>query len=235
MSDFIREVDDEVRHDRIRLFLERYWYVVAGLAVLVLAGVGAWKANEYFRTAKAQGIGGRYLEALALSRDGKPAEAKTLLDGVASDGTPGYRLMARMRIAADTGKQDPAAGAALFDAVAADETVDPVLRNLARLRAALLLVDTASFPDIKRRLEPLADANNSLRNTARELLAVAALKAGQDADAKSPLDAIEADPTATPALRQRAGAYLALIRADGGDRPSTPSAAPAAVPAEAPK
>ncbi len=229
MSDFIREVDEGVRQDRARRFLQRYWVLLAAAAVLVLAGVGAWRALDTYRTGKAQAAGGRYLDALDLARDGKDAEAATVLQGVAADGTPGYRLLARFRVAAETGKTDQPAGARLFDAIGADPDVDGDLRGLARLRAAALLVDTVPYPEIRKRLEPLADANSGLRNSARELLAAAALKAGADEDAGRALDAIETDPTATPGLRQRAEAMLGLVRAGKADVLAEPAASAATV------
>jgi hypothetical protein len=234
MSDFIREVDEEVRHDQFRRFLDRYWIALVGLVVLILGTVGAFRAYDYYTTQKAQAVGGQYLDALTLSRDGKTAEANAALNKVVQDGTPGYRLLARFRLAADTGRTDPAAGAKLFDDLANDAGLDPALQNLARLRAAVLLVDTTPYPDLKKRLEPLADANNILRNSARELLAVAALKAGQNEEAGRYLDAIETDPITSAPLRQRADAMLGLVRS-AGTKPGNPGAeAPPAATAAAP-
>lgn len=234
MSDFIREVDEGVRQDRARDLLARFWPAILAVLVLVLAGVGAWRANDYFATKRAQEVGGRYLDALQLSRDGKTAEALAALDGVLKDATPGYRLLARFRLAAATGRTDPAAGAKLFDDLGNDASVDPALQSLARLRAAVLLVDSEPYADLKRRLEPLADANSSLRGPARELLAIAALKAGQDQDAGRVLDAIETDPTTPPNLRQRADAMLGLVRAGPEKAAEAPTAATPPTPAATP-
>ena len=50
------------------------------------------------------------------------------------------------------------------------------------------------------------------RNVASEMLGLAALKAGNDADAGHWLDMIVADPVAAPDQRQRAGLFLSLVR-----------------------
>ncbi len=228
MTDFIREVNEEFRQDQFRLFLARYWGLLLALVVLVLAGVGGWRAFDYFATRKAQDAGGRYLDALNLQRDGKTADAMSVLTGLAKDAPSGYALLARFSLASDTGRSDPTEGAKLFDAIAADNSVDPALRSLARLRAALLLVDSTSYPDLKTRLAPLADANSGLRNSARELLAVAALKANQGEEAGRWLDAIETDPAAPAQLRQRAEAMMGLVRAGSGDAIVTAAPAPSA-------
>ena len=241
MSDFVREVDEEVRQDRFRQFLNRYWAYLLGLVLLILAAVGAWRATSYWATEKAQVASGQYLDALDLAGAGKIAESNAALNTLVANGPPGYGMLSRFRLADNAGLTDVAAGAKLFDALAQDATVEPMLQNLARFRAALLLVDTAPYPDIKQRLDPLADANNGLRNSARELLALAALKANQGADAERALGAIEADAVAPAALRQRADALMGLVRAGNPDQVvDAPSAAvppaapvtPAAVPLE---
>ena len=85
MTDFIREVDEEVRQDKFKTVLNRYWYVIAALVVLILGGVGAWKAYDYYTTQKAETAGGIYLNALDASRDGKTDEAIAALDRTTFD------------------------------------------------------------------------------------------------------------------------------------------------------
>ncbi len=234
MSDFIREVDEDLRHDQFRRFIERYWIVLIILAILVLASVGAWEGYDYLRTQRAQTAGGEYLDALDLARDGKNEEATVALQKVIADGTPGYRLLARFRMAATVGAKDKAAGSKLFDELGTDPTVDPAMQNVARVRAALLMLDSDTYPQIKTRLEPLADANNPMRNTARELLGLAALKAGLTQDAGHYFDAIEADATTSGQMRQRIATLQGLVR--GAAKPEASPAPPpsAATPAPAP-
>ena len=228
MSDIFREVDEEVRQDQVQLWLARYWgwLLVAGL--LIVAAVGGWRAYDYWRTQQEQRAGGTYLDALKLARDGKSDDAVKMLDGLATSGTPGYRVLARLRAAAETGLKDPAAGAKAYDAVAADGTVDPALQDVARLRAAALLLDTLDAKALQGRLEPLADANSALRNPARELLALAAIQHDDPATANRHLDAIITDRAATPGARQRAAAFQALVK------DAVPAAAPAPAPTPAP-
>ncbi len=222
MSDFIREVDEEYRQDQFRKFLIRYWPALLFGVVLVLAGAGAWRGTLYLRQQQAEAAGDRYFDAVEQARD-NPAASLPALDALAKDGPAGYRLLARMRAAGETGKTDPAAGAKGFDAIAADTAVDSDLRDVAALRAGILMVDTADAAELHRRLDPLADANSTYRDIAREMLAVAALKRGDDTEAGKDLDAIMADPTTPGDIRQRAGFYLGLVRAGKPD-PAAPAA-----------
>lgn len=218
MSDFIREVDEEVRHDRFRDFWNRRWVSILAGVVLILVGVGAWRGYMTWRQGQAEAAGARFSDALELSRD-DPKAALPAFEAIGRDGPAGYRLLARLRAAADLGRADPAAGAKAFDALAQDGALDAETQEVARLRAAILLVDSAAPDELRRRLEPLADSNATYRSPARELLAVAALKRGDAADARRWLDAITSDPAAPPDIRQRALAYLGLVHQDGAPAP----------------
>lgn len=227
MTDFIREVDEDLRQEKVKRALSRYWYLIAGLVVLILGGVGAWKAYDYLRSQKAEAASARYLDALDLDRTGKADEAVAALQGLQGDGTSGYRLLARFRLAGATGAKDAAAGAKLFDDLAADPGVDPAMQAVAKLRAGLLLLDKLPYPELRQRLDLLADANSPVRNAAREMVALGALKAGKIDEAARAFDAIEADPLATASQHQRIEALQGLVRG-AGEVPVPPVAPPPA-------
>jgi hypothetical protein len=79
------------------------------------------------------------------------------------------------------------------------------------------MFDTAPLSEITPRLEPLTAANRPFRHTAREILALAAWRAGDTAAAKRWLDLIATD-TETPAgTRQRMDVLMTL----SGDKAKT--------------
>ena len=222
MADIFREVDEEVRQDRIQLAVMRNWGWLLLGALLVVAGVGAWRGYDYWRIQQEEASGGRYLAALNAARDGKTADMLTALEDLARTGTPGYGLLARFRAAGQIGLANAADGAKAYDALAADPKVDTSLQDVARLRAAILLLDTADLKTMQGRLQPLTDANSPMRSSAREILAIAALK-GNDLDAAArALEAIVADPGAAVLARQRATALLSLARAGSSGGATTP-------------
>ncbi len=211
MSEFIREVDEEYRQDRIRTVLMRYRAAIVAGLVLILVGVGAYEIYGRFTQQRAESAGGRYFDATDRTRTDHVASIAAL-DDLAKTGPAGYALLARFRAAGLTGSTDAAAGAKAFDALADDASVDPDLRDVARLRAAMLLMDSASPAELRRRFDPLADANSAYRNTAREMLGYLALSTGDDAAAGKTAEAILADRAATPDQRQQANLMLGLVR-----------------------
>jgi hypothetical protein len=226
MSDtqFIREIDEELRRERLAKLWERYGHYVVGAAVLIVAATAGWRGWEWYQLREGIKIGSRFEAALTLAESGKHAEAEQEFAALAQEATWGYRLLARMRLAAETGTRDAAAGAAAYDAIAADGSIDAAVRDVARLRAALLLLDTAQVAEIASRVEPLMAPGSPFRFSARETLALARYKAGEREAARKMFAELAVDPRTPPALRNRAEVMLALTSA-GADTPAKPGSA----------
>ena len=210
MGDFIREVDEEYRRDRIMEIWKRYSGVIIGLVILFVAAVGGWRYWQHAEQQRAEAAASRYEDAVRLARDGKSDEAEKALEAVAKDAPQGYAVLSRFRLAAELGKGDAENGAKAFDALAGDGRVEPVMQDLARLRAAMLRMD----PDpaaAQSGLERLSTPSNVWRHSAREFLGLMALKRGDYDAAGRWFDQIAADRETPAALRQRLQIYTALV------------------------
>src|SRR5262245_39111879 len=185
VTDIFREVDEEVRREQLKRLWERYGHYLVALAILLVAGVGGYRGWDYWQSQQAAQAGAKFDAAMELSEtDGKSAEAQAAFAKLATDGTAGYRVLARLQEAAEIGKREAQAAVSAHCAIAADTAAPQALRDVAALRAAILLVDTAPLSDMTRRLEPLAEPKGSFRHTARELLALAAYRANDAAAVK---------------------------------------------------
>jgi hypothetical protein len=211
MDQFIREVDEEYRRERALAIWRRYSGLIVGIAILVIAGVGGWRYWQHLERQQAEAAAVRYEDALRLARDGKPEDAEKALGALVGEAPAGYRLLARFRLAAETGKQNPEAGAKAYDALANDPVVGGTMQDLARLRAAMLRLDSAEPTVIGRDLERLAAPTNPWRHTARELLGLAGLKRGDHEAAGRWFEQIAADRDAPAGLRNRIEIYMALV------------------------
>ncbi|MGI8525726.1 MAG: tetratricopeptide repeat protein [Pseudolabrys sp.] len=215
MADIFHEVDEEVRRDQLKKLWERYSILIILLAVLLVGGIGAWRGYEYWMARKAAAAGGQFEAAVTLSEQGKHAEAAAAFDKIAGEAPAGYRALAKLRAAAEISQRDAKAGAAAYDALAADGSVDTTLRDLAAIRAALLLVDTAPLAEMQRRLQTLAEPAGAFRHTARELLALSAWRNGDAAAARKYIDMVAADGDTPAGTRSRVDVLSALIAANG--------------------
>ncbi len=215
MSDIFQEVDEEVRRERLNKLWQRYGNYFVALCVLIVAGVGAWRGYEYWQIKKAGEAGTAYEEAAKLAEAGKHQEAEAAFAKLATDGTAGYQVLARLRAAADLGSTDSKAAVAAYDAITADSRAGQAIRDLAAIRAGYLLVDSAPYSELQSRLEPLTGKDRAFRHSAREILALSAWKAGDMVAARNWTDLIMTDPQTPPQTRSRAQVLSELIAANG--------------------
>jgi hypothetical protein len=214
MSDIFREVDEDLRREQLRKLWDRFAPWVIGAAVLIVVVVAGYKGWEYWKLRQAQASGDRFIAALQLADQGKHDEAITALAALEKNGSGDYPILAGFRIAAEKAATGDHAGAiAEYDAIAARGGLSDDIRTLARLRAALLVVDEVDFPDLKKRIGDLATVGNPWRHSAREILGLGAWRAGDLAAAKSYYDEISNDQETPADLRQRSQLMLALIAA----------------------
>ncbi len=223
MSDIFREVDEDVRTDKMTELWSKYSIVVLGLALAIVAGTAIFVYMRHQKQVAAETAGDHYEAAQALAMKNQPDAAAKAFDELAGSAPGGYRLLARLRAAEELSLTDRAGAVKQLDALAADAGIGQLWQDLARLRAGLLRVDEADKAELEQRLAPLL--NGSFRHTAREYLGLAALKRGDVEDAGKWFDQLIVDPAAPADLRQRAQAMLSLVR--GGGKFTAPAPAPA--------
>jgi hypothetical protein len=215
VADIFQEVDEEVRREQLKKLWERYGHYAVALAVLVVLAVAGWRGWEYWEARKAAEAGAAFEAAVALSEQGKHEEAGAAFAKIAAGGTAGYRGLARLREAAELAQRDPQAAVKLYDEIAADGSLSQVLRDLAALRTGMILVDTVSYDELRRRLESLTARDRAFRHSAREILALSAWRAGDIAAAQRWFDVITTDAETPAGTRNRIEVLMALVAAQG--------------------
>ena len=211
MSEIFDEVDEEVRRDQLKKLWDRYSLYIIAVAILIVAGVGGWRGYEHLEAKKAAEAGAAFDRAIELSEQNKHAEAEAAFADLAAKATSGYRILARLRQAGEVASRDPQGAAKMYDDFAADRSVGAPEQDLARIRAAQLLLDSTSYQSMLQRLEPATAATSTFRHTARELLALSAWRANDGTAARQWLDLIANDGETPPSLRSRAEALQALL------------------------
>lgn len=214
MADIFHEVDEEVRREQLKKLWDRYSIYLIVLAVLIVAGMAGWRGYEYWLAKKAAEASAAFEAAMALSDQGKYAEAESAFAKVAAESPAGYRVLARMRAAGALTQVKPNDAVKAYDELAADASLGTTWQDLAAVRAGILLVDTAPLADMRRRLDPVAEPTRSFRHTARELLALSAWRNHDLAAAKRYLDMIATDAETPTGTRARADVLTSLIAAE---------------------
>jgi len=228
-----REVDEELRREQVAKLWEKYGIYVIGAASLIVAFVGGFKFWESRQLSLAEAGGKDYEAAVQLSSSGKSDEATKAFEAITQSGQAGYRALAELTLAGSQLKAGrPQDALAIFEKLAKDPSADSLLAGFAAVQAASLRLGDADFTEMQNRLNPLAGDKSPWRTNARELLGLAAVKAGKLDEARSALSPLLADPLVPETTRERVQRVMAEIAA--GEVKSTPAPAPAAADAAKP-
>ena len=215
MSDIFREVEEDVRKERLEKLWKQYGdYVIAGAAVIVV-GVGGFKLWQHYEAQQQMKASAAYVVAQQLSESGRTDQAAQDFAAIAKHAPSGYAITAKLAEAdalLASGKTNEAV--ALYKSIAEKNSKD--LGDVARIRAAWALADSASKSDLQALLAPLNNAKSSWRFMAREILAYYDFRSGAMKQSQSEYDGLANDPDTPSVLRQRARAMISLIRTGGG-------------------
>lgn len=229
----LREVDEELRRERMEKLWQRYGHLFIGTALLVPLAVFGYQWLEGRRITAANEAGAKFEAAMVLSEQDKAEDALKAFDDIAKSGPKGYANLAKLHVAgaqAKTGKE--AEALATYEALANEAGADPLLKSFAQLQAATLRMGQADFTEMQNRLTPLTGDTSPFKISARELLGFAAYKAGNTEEARKLLEPLLIDPAASRAIQDRIKIVMADIAAKelaAGAPAATPAAtAPAA-------
>jgi hypothetical protein len=211
LADIFREVEEDIRRDRLQQLWDKYGIYVIALVVGIIALTSAVVGWRAYTTSEAEQASLAFATAVAEAAE-EGADAPAIFAALAEDAPAGYAALASLRSAgtlAAAGEIDAAIAA--YDAVSADSGAEDILRDLAKVKSGTLLVGRTSYDDLAIRLVPLAGDGEPWRNPAREALGMAAYGEQKYARAQSFFQSIVADQTATPGVRDRAHVMIALI------------------------
>ncbi len=223
VADIFDELSEDIRAERARALARRYGIVAGAAALLLVAGVGAWQGWEWRQGKQAEAAAAPYLDAMraadALPPGPSPQRAPDAdaFAKLASTAPAGYQSLALLREAALRWDSDaPDAAFALWTRLAADESADKLLRDLATLLWAQHSVDAGDPAAIAAHTAKLEAAGNPWRPLALEVDALLALRQDDKPKAESLLRVLSVDALAPDGLRGRATALLTLLGAGPG-------------------
>lgn len=205
----LREVDQALAEDKTTTEFKKNLPLILGAAFVAVAGVGGYQVWKSSRDAAAATASAAYEEA---NRAGEGEEAEKAFEALAA-GEGGYAVIARMRLAgehASNGESDKAL--ALFREVYAANGASKRIKDLARIRAAYLSIAEGRDAVIKD-IGALETDASPLGHYAREILALAALKAADYQTAETMFLKAAADLGAPEPVRARAREFAALAAA----------------------
>lgn len=204
----IREVNDDLREEQMKLLWKRYGGYVVGAAILVVAIVAGYQGWKQYTTSTRLEEGERFYAASQLADTGNVAGAMAAFASLAGDASTGYGVLATFQQAtlkADAG--DTAGAAALYAQIAQETISDPAISGLAQVLGTALEINAGGYDRgaLELRLKAIAEDGQPYRYSAREMLALLAMQAGDVVAARTQFEQLASDATAPQGIAQRAG------------------------------
>jgi hypothetical protein len=231
VSDIFREVEEDVRKERLQKLWKAFGGYVIALLGLAVLGVGGWQLWLRYEDSQRAKAAGQFAAAQHITNATEAAAAYDALSKSAPGGYGELSRLAKANALASGGKNKDAV--AIYRDIS-DSDSGP-LGAVARLRAAWILADNTPRADLVTMLSPINSDTNAWHEMAREVLAYNDYKAGKVNDAAGEFDILANDPQSPDALKNRARAFAAFLHEGGAANYGTvpPTAAPPA-PGEAP-
>lgn len=216
MSDIFHEVEEEVRRERLERLWKQYGdYAIAAVAVIVIA-VAGFKFWQRYEMQQRLNASSEFFAARQIAASGNGPAAATAFANLAKTAPKGYAAVSQLAEAdALYGAGNRADALTLYKKMA-DQTSSP-LAEVARIRAAWIMVDTAPRNELESWLAPVNVETNAWRFTAREILAYADYRIGALGRAESEFAELAAQKDVSQTIRGRARAMADFIKA-GGDK-----------------
>lgn len=223
---FIDEVTDDLRRDRLFRAFRRFGWIVI-LAILLLVGFAVWREYSRDRDEKAAQAWGDAV--LAAQKAPDQVAALSGIDATASTGRAVLTEMLAAGAEADAGAAQKAADR--LEAAAATVASDPILHDLALLKAVMLAgpgMDASKRDSI---LSQLSKPGAPYELLALEQKAIALVGAGRPDDAAVLIRQIQQKDGLSEPLRRRLGEMMITLGAapepEQGPGPQTMTVAPA--------
>ncbi len=218
---FLKEVDENLRRDRMRDFAKSYGkWLVAGL-VLFLAAVAGW---IYWQDHKQRKAAGQSEELAAIFTDigaNRLNNAKPRLQALENTDNAIVRASALLTQAAIALEANDRSTALAKYKALSDDDLPEIYQQLGLVRATALEFDAIKPAEVIARMQPLAKAGEPWFGAAGELTAMAYLKQGQKQPAARLFAAIAADRSAPETVRSRATQIAGTLGVDATAPPAT--------------
>jgi hypothetical protein len=230
VSDIFREVEEDVRRERIEKLWKAYGNYALGALVLLFAGIAGWQVWERHEAQERARVSDQFVAAQRITN---PQTAASAFADIARTAPKGYAELARLSEAGAmlvSGQTAPAIN--LYKQIAKDD--NGPIGAVARLRAAWAMADTASRTELADLVKVLDQPKSPWRQNAQEVLAYADYRAMDRKGAQAKYAILAADPESPDSLRRRAQAMNDFLKNGGAVSYGTvPVPVPPAAPAGA--
>ena len=208
---FIREVDEDVKNDNLRIFWNKYGLYVILFVVFCLTLAVSFESLKAWKVRRDQAMTNAYISTLNMKNNGKLNESLVMLKKISEDGNGIYRDIAKLQtvnVLLEQGNKDQAVKE--LKEIVNNVKINESLRSASRLKLVSLQFDEMTSAQIEETLTPIAEDKN-WAPYAKEFIAMAAIKDNDLEKAKSLYSEILAMPDLSENFRTRTMDILSVL------------------------
>ena len=218
MSDFIKELEEDIKEEQLVNLWKKYGKYIIGAAVGIVVMAGAVPAYKSYQASQDLQAAATYKKALRFVETNQQEKAIELFDELIN-GHKGYGTLASLQkaalltdIAMDKGQITLVDEArAIYQKIAAQNPKDPSLRGLATVLEAYRAIALGEGGNWVSQLEPLTAPGQPWSHLAQEALALYDMKQGRAVEAAQRLVKSLQDRSGSTASKQRSMLVLAAL------------------------
>lgn len=207
---FLAEVSEEVRRDRLFALFRRYGWI--GIVVILLAVGGAgyreWNRAQQQRAAEEFGDGLR--AAIAESEPTATVESLAIMQPTGDQ----VAFIGFVKAQSFEDSDDSASAMAELEAIAGNEDISAVYRDLAELKLILAQASELPHEELLQRLSPLESPGAPFRLLAREAHAHALIRVGKLPEAAELLTGLQHESAVPQDLKGRISQLLTTLESE---------------------
>ena len=211
MDDIFKEVDEELREERLTKIWKRIGPYVVGIlsgAIIITSAVIGYR--EYDETQR-QNWGVQFAEAMNLSEEGNWQESLDLFDTLTEKTNLGYKTLSLFQAASLYARNGNKEKALEIYQSLENEALDENFRDLATLMLIYLQFDNADPEILEKRIEKLASKGNPWYYNAVELKGFLFAKQKNKEKQIEIFNILSKDNKAPEGVRTRANDMLAIL------------------------
>ena len=211
MDDIFKEVDEELREERLTKIWKRIGPYVVGIlsgAIIITSAVIGYR--EYDETQR-QNWGVQFAEAMNLSEEGNWQESLDLFETLTEKTNLGYKTLSLFQAASLYAKNGDKEKALEIYQSLESEALDENFRDLATLMLIYLQFDNADPEILEKRIEKLASKGNPWYYNAVELKGFLFAKQKNKEKQIEIFNILSKDNKAPEGVRTRANDMLAIL------------------------
>jgi len=211
MDDIFKEVDEELREERLTKIWKRIGPYVIGIlsgAIIITSAVIGYR--EYDETQR-QNWGVQFAEAMNLSEEGNWQESLDLFEALTEKTNLGYKTLSLFQAASLYAKNGNKEKALEIYQSLENEALDENFRDLATLMLIYLQFDNADPEILEKRIEKLASKGNPWYYNAVELKGFLFAKQKNKEKQIEIFNILSKDNKAPEGVRTRANDMLAIL------------------------